>query len=178
MPILHVDKLRSGESSEDEYTVIETIRQPRWGTDAAFTVVGHPHPRIEGEEKVTGRARYAYDIRLPGLLYARVLRSPLPHARIRRIDMSRAAALPGVRAVLTSARAPDITWYQDSLLFDSTVRYIGDEVAAVAADAEDALRLIDVEYEPLPFVVDLEAALRADAPKLRESGNVASEPKV
>jgi xanthine dehydrogenase YagS FAD-binding subunit len=95
MPILHVDKLRSGEASEDEYTVVETIRLPRWGTDAAFTVVGHPHPRIEGEEKVTGRARYAYDIRLPGLLYARVLRSPLPHARIRRIDTSRAAALPG-----------------------------------------------------------------------------------
>lgn len=172
MPILHVDKLRSGESSEDEYTVVETIRLPRWGTDAAFTAVGHPHPRIEGEEKVTGRARYAYDIRLPGLLYARVLRSPLPHARIRRIDTSRTAALAGVRAVLTSASAPDITWYQDSLLFDSTVRYIGDEVTAVAADAEevaeDALRLIDVEYEPLPFVVDLEAALRADA---RRSGS-------
>lgn len=100
------------------------------------------------KEKVSGRARYAYDIRLPGLLYARVLRSPLPHARIRRIDTSRAAALPGVRAVLTSASAPDITWYQDSLLFDSTVRYIGDEVAAVTADAEeiaeDALRLIDI----------------------------------
>jgi CO/xanthine dehydrogenase Mo-binding subunit len=94
------------------------------------------------------------------------------HARIRRIDTPRATALPGMRAVLTSADAPEITWYQDSWLFDRTVRYIGDEVAAVAADAEeiaeDALRLIEVDYEPLAFVVDLEAALRADAPKVRE----------
>src|SRR5215813_14064242 len=146
MPILHVEKLRSGESTADEYTVVETIRGPRWGEDATFTVVGHPHPRVEGEDRVTGRARYAYDICLPGLLYARVLRSPLPHARIRRIDTSRATALPGVRGVLTSADAPEITWYQDSWLFDRIVRYIGDEVAAVAADAEeiaeDALRLI------------------------------------
>ena len=182
MPILHIDKLRSGESSEDEYKVVETTSLPRWGTDAALTVVGRPHPRVEGEEKVTGRARYTYDVRLPGLLYARVLRSLLPHARIRRVDTSRAEALPGVRAVLSSANAPEIAWYKDSLLFDRTVRFVGDEVAAVAADteevAEDALRLIEVEYEPLPFVIDLEAALRPEAPQLRESGNVAGEPKV
>src|SRR5437879_4250556 len=100
MPILHVDKLRSGEGTGEEYKVVETTGLPRWRADATFAVVGRPHVRVEGEEKVTGRALYAYDIRLPGQLYARVLRSPHPHARIRRIDVSRAAALPGVRAVI------------------------------------------------------------------------------
>jgi CO/xanthine dehydrogenase Mo-binding subunit len=181
MPIKHIEKLRSGEGSKDEYRVVETTDLPPWDADAALTVVGRPYPRVEGAEKVTGRAHYAYDIHLPGQLYARVLRSPLPHARIRRIDASRAEALPGVRAVLSSTNAPEIAWYQDSLLFDRTVRFVGDEVAAVAADseeiAEDALRLIEVAYEPLPFVVDMEAALRPDAPQLHEGGNIAGEPK-
>jgi CO/xanthine dehydrogenase Mo-binding subunit len=110
------------------------------------------------------------------------LRSPVPHARVRRIDTSCAEALPGVRAVLSGANAPDIRWYGDSYLFDHTVRFIGDEVAAVAAEteeiAEDGLRLIAVEYEPLPFVVDLATALQPNAPKLRASGNLADEPKV
>jgi CO/xanthine dehydrogenase Mo-binding subunit len=182
MPILHIDKLRGGEHTADEYEVVETTSLPPWGADASLAIVGRPHPRIEGVEKVTGRARYAYDSQLPGLLYARVLRSPLPHARIRRIDASRAEALPGVRAVLSATNAPGIHWYKDSYLFHHTVRFIGDEVAAVAADteeiAEDALRLIEVDYEPLPFVVDLAAALRPEAPKRRESGNSAGEPQI
>jgi CO/xanthine dehydrogenase Mo-binding subunit len=182
MSTLHINKLRSGESSEEEYQVIETTRLPGWNADTGLAIVGRSLVRVEGEEKVTGRARYAADIRLPGLLYARVLRSPLPHARLRRIDTARAQALPGVRAVLSAANAPEIPWYQDSVLFDRTLRFVGDEVAAVAADteeiAEDALRLIDVEYEALPFVVDLDAALRPEAPKLRASGNIASEPTI
>jgi CO/xanthine dehydrogenase Mo-binding subunit len=182
MPILHIDKLRSGEHSDDEYKVVETTILPRWSADVSLSVVGRPYPRVEGVEKVTGQARYAYDMQLPGLLYARVLRSPLPHARVRRIDTSRAEALQGVRAVLSAVNAPEIPWYQDSYLFEHTVRFIGDEVAAVAADTEDiaadALRLIEVEYEPLPFVVDLAAALRPDAPKLRDTGNRVSEPKI
>jgi xanthine dehydrogenase YagR molybdenum-binding subunit len=104
---------------------------------------------------VTGAARYAADVRLPGLLYARIVRSPYPHARIRRIDSSRAERVDGVRAVLSSASSPRIGWYEESALFDRTVRFIGDEVAAVAAEseelAEDAARLIAVEYEPLAF---------------------------
>jgi xanthine dehydrogenase YagR molybdenum-binding subunit len=182
MPTLHINKLRSGESSEEEYQVIETTRLPGWHADAGLAIVGRFLARVEGEEKVTGRARYAADIRLPGLLYARVLRSPLPHARLQRLDTTRAQALPGVRAVLSAANAPEIPWYEDSVLFDRTLRFVGDEVAAVAADteeiAEDALRLIDVEYEALPFVVDLDAALRPEAPKLRESGNIAGEPTI
>jgi xanthine dehydrogenase YagR molybdenum-binding subunit len=129
--------------------------------------------RREGPQKVTGSAVYSSDVRLPGQLYARILRSPHPHARIVQIDTSRAEALPGVRAVVSSASGADITWYEDSRLFDSTVRYVGDEVAAVAAEseelAEDALRLIDVEYLPLAFdVIDGKAANH----KVQERGNV------
>jgi xanthine dehydrogenase YagR molybdenum-binding subunit len=181
MTSLHIDKLRSGEGEED-YKVVERSHLPRWGPDTDLEVVGRPHARVEGEAKVTGRARFAYDVRLPGLLYAHVLRSPLPHARIRRIDTKHAEALAGVRAVLSMANAPEVGWYKDSLLFDPTVHFVGDEVAAVAADseevAEDALRLIEVEYEALPFVTELEAALRPEAPKLRPSGNIAGDPKV
>jgi CO/xanthine dehydrogenase Mo-binding subunit len=182
MPTLHIDKLRRGERSEDEYKIVETTSLPRWGAGASLTVVGRPQPRVEGVEKVTGRACYANDIYLPGLLCARILRSPLPHARVRRVDTARAEALLGVRAVLSVTNAPQISWYEDSYVFDHTVRFIGDEVAAVAADteeiAEDALRLIEVEYEALPFVVDLGAALQPNAPQLRESGNLAGEPKI
>jgi CO/xanthine dehydrogenase Mo-binding subunit len=182
MPILHINKLRSGEHTADEYQVVETTGCSPWDRDAHLTIVGRPYPRVEGVEKVTGHAIYAYDIRLPGLLHAVVLRSPLPHARIRRIDTSRAEALPGVRAVLSATNAPEIRWYEDSYLFHHTVRFVGDELAAVAADtvdiAEDALRLIDIDYQPLPFVVDLVAAMQHEAPRVRESGNIAGEPKI
>jgi xanthine dehydrogenase YagR molybdenum-binding subunit len=179
---LHIQKLRSGEGSEDEFKVVETAPLPPWGADATLGVVGRRVPRVEGEAKVTGRARYAYDIRLPGLLYTAVLRSPHPHARIRHLDTARAARLPGVRAVLSSQNAPPIEWYRDSRVFDTTLRFAGEEVAAVAADtpdiARDALGLIEVQYETLPFVVSLEAALAPDAPPLREGGNLADEPSV
>lgn len=131
--------------------------------------------RIEGPEKVTGRARYACDVRLPGQLHARVLRSPLPHARITRIDTARAERLPGVHAVLSSANAPGIAWYEESRLFDRTLRFVGDEVAAVAAEseeaAEDALRLVDVEYEALPFSVGLDDGARGE-PQLERRGEL------
>lgn len=179
---LHIDKLRTGQGSEDEYKVVETNPLPRWDRDATLAVVGKPHPRVEGADKVTGRARFTYDIHLPGQLYARVLRSPHPMARITRIDTSKAESLPGVRAVLSSANAPDMPWYKETKLFDTTVRFIGDEVAAVAADSEeiadDALRLIEVEYEPLPFVSDLETALQSGAPTVHEGGNIAGDPKI
>ncbi|HET6316494.1 MAG TPA: molybdopterin cofactor-binding domain-containing protein, partial [Chloroflexota bacterium] len=179
MTTLHIDVLRSGEGKDGEYKVTESEHLPRWTKDTTLTIVGRPTPRVEGAEKVTGRARYAYDVHLPAMLYCKVLRSPHPHARLKRIDTSRAEALPGVRAVLQSANAPQIEWFKDSVLFDTTLRYVGDEVAAVAADseeiAEDALRLIDAEYEPLPFVTDFRRALDPNAPKLREKGNVATK---
>lgn len=142
---------------------------------AAPGAMGSPYPRVEGADKVSGCARYSGDIRLAGQLYARVLRSPWPHARLRRIDTARAQALPGVHAVLSSANAVDIRWYEESRLFDRTLRFIGDEVAAVAAAseeiAEDALRLIEADYEPLPFTVGFEHPLLERATK-KERGDV------
>jgi len=181
MPIQHIEVLRNGKE-EEELKVVETTGLPVWGPDAELTVVGRPQSRLEGVEKVTGRARYTYDMRLAGQLYAAVLRSPHPHARIRHLDTAKAEALPGVHAVLSSMNNLGITWYEEkSGLFDHTVRFIGDEVAAVAAESEevaqDAIRLIEVEYEPLPFVIAVEAALQPDAPPIHEKGNVAGEPK-
>src|SRR5205823_14078981 len=156
--------------SEDGQVQVEVVEEPplagplaAWEKDADLRIVGKDVPRVEGDLKVTGRAEYAYDVRLAGQVYAKVLRSPHPHARITRIDTSRAEALTGVRAVVSRANTPEIGWFKDTVLFEEIVRYIGDEVAAVAADseetAEDALRLIEVEYEPLPFVTGAEAAL-------------------
>ncbi len=167
---------------ETEVTLIEQDDVQTWPVDAHLAVVGQPSSRLEGFEKVTGRARYTYDIRLPRQLYARMLRSPHPHARIRQIDTSRAEALPGVHAVLSSQQVPEISWYDDSFLFDTTVRFIGDEVAVVAAESEDiandALKLINVTYDILPFVTDLDAALAPDAPAIRDGGNLTEEPTI
>lgn len=162
-----------------ELELIEEEDVASWSATTPMSVVGKPHPRLEGREKVSGRARYASDVRLPGQLYARVLRSPYPHARIVRIDTSKAEAAPGVHAVISVQNAPDMPWFEDGKLFDWTVRYIGDEVAAVAAEseeqAEDALGLIEVIYEPLPYVMTAEAALADGAPKIHDDGNIGGE---
>jgi xanthine dehydrogenase YagR molybdenum-binding subunit len=129
---------------------------PPLPANALLQVIGKPVSRQDGRAKVTGAVRYTTDIKLPGLLHARILRSPLPHARVQAIDTEAAARQPGVRAVLAIAPV------------DAIVRYVGAPVAAVAATtpaaAEAALRLIRVRYAPLPFVVDPDAARRADAP--------------
>lgn len=139
-----------------------------------FTVIGRPIPRVEGPDKVTGRAKYSADVDLTGLLWGKDVRSPYPHARILSIDTSRAKALPGVRAVLTAADLPSkkigraIKDYE--VICSERVRYIGDVVAVLAADtaeiAEAAALLVDVEYEELPAVFDPIEALAADAPLL------------
>ncbi len=164
------------------------------GLDPMATV-GHPSARIDAIERATGAAAYTGDVKLPGMLYAQVLRSPHPHARIRRIDAARARALPGVRAIITHENC-DVVWgsgsvaggrqYSDQIkditkhrrrVFSEEVRFVGEPVAAVAAvdryTAEDALRLIQVEYETLPFVLDQEAALEPGAPPVWPEGNVA-----
>jgi len=137
-----------------------------WGE--GFAVVGRPQRKVDGLAKATGAALYADDIQLPGMLHAKTLRSPHAHARIVRIDASRALALPGVHAVITGRDMPIpygvIPWTPDEhALALEKVRFIGDEVAAVAAVDEDtaneALELIDVEYEPLAAVLDPEQAL-------------------
>ena len=161
----------------------------------AMNTVGHDVPRIDAYERVTGRATYTRDERLPGMLYARVLRSPYPHARIRRIDTAAAEALPGVRAVIThethelvyssgsiaggrqySDAAKDVTRHL-RYMFDNPVRFVGQPVAAVAAVnrhiAEEAALLIQIDYEELPFVLDAEEAVAPGAPRIWPEGNIA-----
>ena len=162
-----------------------------------FNVVGTRPIRHDGTDKVTGRAQYGADIHLPGLLHGKVLRSPHPHARIKSIDASRALALAGVRAVVTSAELPELSglavdvpeggylnmrFMSNNCLADDKVLYKGHAVAAVAATsphiAEEALSLIDVEYEVLPWVVKVLDAMKEDAPVLHESLAMLSNPDV
>ena len=146
--------------------------------------VGRSVPRVDGVEKVTGGARYVADLTVPGMLVARALRSPFAHARIVRIDTSRAREVPGVRAVVTGADNEGRLWgasiKDQPVLALDVVRYVGEEVAAVAAldleAAEEALNLIEVEYEELPAVFHPLDALAEGAPILHPARgtNVAS----
>ena len=159
-----------------------------------FNVVGTRPIRHDGADKVTGRARYSADLHLPGMLYGKVLRSPHAHARIRSIDTSKADVMPGVRAIVTSAALPQPTgiltdigenamvnpkFLSNNCLAEDKVLYKGHAVAAVAATnvhiAEQALELIEVDYEVLPHVTDLLEAMKEDAPVLHERlANVAN----
>ena len=153
---------------------------------AELKVVGTAVPRADGGDKVRGQTIYAADVKLPGLLWAKILRSPHPHARIRRVDISQAEKVPGVRAVITGEDVkgrligkqirdmPVLCW--------DTVRFAGDRVAAVAAEtvdaAEEALNLIEVDYELLPAVFDPLAAMAPGAPKIHENvGDYDGAPK-
>ncbi len=137
-------------------------------------VVGRPTPRVEGEIKVTGKALYSADLKLPGILWGRCLRSPIPYGRIKRIDISKASQVPGVKAVITGRDVPGLRIgrciYDTPVLADGVVRFIGEKVAAVAAEtrlaAEQALELIDVEYEELEPLLDPVEAAKPDAPVL------------
>jgi len=155
-----------------------------------FAVVGKPLPRMDAVAKVTGAAKYTDDYKFEGMLYGATLRAKFPHARILRIDTSKARALPGVRAVLTHADVPGAKnhglIYSDwPVLCYDKVRYIGDAVAIVAADtreiAERALELIEVEYEELPVVDNPIDALKPDAPIVNDflgHGNLLKHIKV
>jgi 4-hydroxybenzoyl-CoA reductase alpha subunit len=150
-------------------------------------IVGHGVTRYDAPDKVSGRAKYTADIRLPGMIYGKILTSPIAHGLVRRIDATRARALPGVLDVITGADVPD-TWYgvsparyDEQVLAKGRVRYVGDEVAAVAAVDEEtaarALAFIDVEYEELPAVFDPDDAMAPGAPTIhpenpRYAGNV------
>jgi 4-hydroxybenzoyl-CoA reductase subunit alpha len=150
-------------------------------------VVGHGVTRYDAPDKVSGRAKYTADLRLPGMAYGKILTSPIAHGIVRRIDTSRARALRGVLDVITGADVPD-GWYgvsparyDEQILAKDRVRYVGDEVAAVAAvdeeTAERALALIEVEYEELSAVFDPDEALSPGAPVIhpenpRYAGNV------
>lgn len=134
-------------------------------------VVGNPTPRVEGELKVSGEARYAVDITLPGMLWGKLLRSPIASGKIKRIDTQKAHALAGVHAVITGADCTGLKigrrLYDMPILADGEVRFIGEKVAAVAAEteeiAEEAINLIEVEYDETEPLLDPIEALKPDA---------------
>lgn len=143
-----------------------------------FHVIGKSEIPVGVKEKATGTAQYVTDMKLPGMLYGKILRSPYAHAKILNIDTSEAKKLSGVKAVITfddTSQIPFGTGINDDwyILAKDKVRFIGDEVAAVAAIdeeiAEEALELIKVEYEELPIVVGLDEALKEDAPIIHEN---------
>ena len=161
-----------------------------------LSVVGKRLPRLNAGAMATGAAQYTVDIKMPGMLIGKVLRSPYPHARIIRIDKSKAERLPGVEAVITFEDVPkklfntSMTYEisaepetrgvrRDQHILTDKARYVGDAVAAVAAInariAEEALELIEVEYEKLPAVFDSEEAIKPDAPRIHDvaEGNIA-----
>ena len=148
--------------------------------------VGHSVPRVDGVDKVTGKAKFVGDITVPGMLYGKILRSPYPHARIRAIDATEAEALPGVVAVLTAADIDDLNPIYNGrpIIAMHKVRYVGEPVAAVAAldlaTAEEALGLIQVDYEELPAVIGIDAAVKKDAPLIHEEkgGNIGTHEQV
>jgi CO/xanthine dehydrogenase Mo-binding subunit len=141
-----------------------------------FSVVGKRVQRVEGFDKVTGDAEYIADIYLPGMLVGKVLRSPYPHARIRHINTSKAEKLPGVRAVVTAEDTIKRPWgafFADQYILSvGKTRYVGEEVAAVAAIdpdiAEEAIDLIEVDWEPLTGVFDAEEAMKDGAPLVHD----------
>lgn len=141
-----------------------------------LTIVGHSAPREALAEKARGAVRYTADLKRPGMLYGRILRSPHAHARIASIDVSAAGRMSGVHAVLTHRDVPDTRIDADLRVLDPHLRFVGDEVAAVAAEspgaAEDALEAIRVEYEPLPVVLEVDDALAPGAPAVHEGGNL------
>ena len=144
-----------------------------------YSVVGTPVASEGGLDKVLGQTMYAADIVLPDMIWGKVLRSPLPHARVLAIDTSRAEKVPGVRAVITGADTAGMRVgrliYDVPLLADGKVRFVGERVAAVAADdpdaAEEGLALIDVEYEELPAVFGALEAMEAGAPLVHDEGS-------
>src|SRR2546422_4229767 len=170
------------------------MRQDKNTSVTPLQTIGHATPRIDAVERVTGKATYTNDVQLPGMLYARILRSPHPHARIRGIDAAKALALPGVKTILTHENCQVVfgaggisggQQYNDEIkkitkhrryVFNNPVRFVGDPVAAVAAVdrhvAEEALRLIDVDYEVLGFVLEPEEALKQGAVQIWPEGNL------
>ena len=140
-----------------------------------LTVIGKPVTRVDANEKVTGEIVYGYDLTLPNMLYGKTLFSPNAHAKIKSLNTEKAKQLPGVVAVVTGAEAP---WTHGEAVKDKPflaqgkVRYIGEPVAAVAAEDEDiaqaAVKLIEVEYEDLPVYTDPEAACKPGCMEIHE----------
>jgi CO/xanthine dehydrogenase Mo-binding subunit len=149
-----------------------------------YDVISHSHPQIDSLEKVTGRLQFMSDLRLPNMLWGHIVRSPHPHALIKKINIDQAEKVPGVKAIITAADTPQIPcgpfvpdW---EILAQEKVRFIGQEVVAVAALTPEiaayAAHLIEIEYEELPAVFDPEEAMKEQSPQLYENrqGNIAN----
>ena len=159
-------------------------RPTAWGETK---IIGKAIPKVDAFERLSGQAVYPLDMHLPDMLHAATLRCPHAHAMVKRVDLAKAREMPGVRAVLSDADPEaNIPWYGAiagkpvSRLFDPHCRYEGDEVAAVAAESSqqawDAVHAMHVEYERLPFVSDMEDALKDGAPLLHATGNRVAPP--
>ena len=164
-------------------TAVPDRRPAPWGKTR---VVGKPLTRIDAYERLSGAAVYPSDVVLPEMLYGAILRCPHAHAKVTKVDAGAAAKMPGVRAVITGATpAAELRWYYSrtvfTKLFDPDCRFAGEAVAAVAAEtpqqAWDAARAIAVEYEVLPFVVDVHEALAPGAAAVQAGGNRVGEPE-
>ncbi|PTL78979.1 xanthine dehydrogenase family protein molybdopterin-binding subunit [Vitiosangium sp. GDMCC 1.1324] len=163
-----------GEGLKEVTRRVPLDEPPPLPENAKLKSIGKPVSRLDGTEKVTGRARYTFDVQLAGMLWGQRVLSPLPHARIKSIDTSEAERYPGVRAVHILERVLSIAQLRDTNAEKGnrypTVRYAGQPIAAVAAisprAAEAAAKLIKVEYEPLPHVTDIEEAMKEDAPRV------------
>ena len=151
-----------------------------------FKVIGKRVERVDAFERLTGEAKYASDIYLPGMLYVKVLRSPYAHAKVVKIDAAKAKTLPGVMAILTPDDVPEYAIHSRQTaplalmpVLARTVRYVGDEILAVAAvdeeTAENAIELIKIDYEILPFLLDAEESAKPGAPRIYPEGNVIRE---
>ncbi len=163
----------NGEPKEIEIEVPDT-GDGGWGNVSKNNYINKSHIRVDGVDKVSGRAKYTADINLPGMLFGRILRSSHPRARVKLIDAAKAAALPGVKTILLPR--------EDPAVFSRECLYAGQEIAAVAATtpqiAEDAIRAIEVEYEILPFVVDENIALDEASPKVHSDRSNVTEPQI
>ena len=141
---------------------------PKYNWSKTPTVVGTRVKRLDGPDKVSGRAKYTFDVTRPGMLYGRIVRSPYPHARVTSVDFSGAQRVPGFKTALVYRDPSDPK--------TNVLMYQGDEVAAVAADTEehaiDAARAVKVQYDVLPSVINVDAALAGQAPEVFPNGNV------
>ncbi|HEX3083543.1 MAG TPA: molybdopterin cofactor-binding domain-containing protein, partial [Pyrinomonadaceae bacterium] len=147
---------------------VDDLGAPGWGPNDKHAILNHRYTRVDGPVKVSGAAKYTYDVRLPNMLYGRVLRCPYAHAKVTKFDSSAASKMPGVKAIIQSP----IT----------EVRFAGAPVAAVAATtpelAQDAARAIVIEYEKLPHVVTAELAMKPDSPQVLPGEGIGSEPNL
>lgn len=160
-----------------------------WGSADTLQIVGKSMPKRSGFEKVTGRARYAFDVQLPGMLYAVIVRCTESRGRVISIDTRKAAKIPGVRFILTPDSFPKLPGYyrpdnaklerfvRGRPAISDQIRFVGEEIAAVAADteiaAEEAARAIEVKCEKHPALIEPEDAMQPDAPKVAPEGNIA-----